>query len=50
MVQPPGSTVPQRSSGTRAQGVYAWIVGSLVLGTTALSLFDTYLLLTLMAE
>jgi hypothetical protein len=40
----------RRTSTTRDQGLYVWIVGSVVLATTVLSLFDTYLLLTLMAE
>lgn len=40
----------RRPSTTRDQGLYGWIVGSLVLATTVLSLLDTYLLLTLMAE
>ena len=40
----------RRTSTTRDQGLYVWTVGSLVLATTVLSLFDTYLLLTLMAE
>lgn len=48
-----GSAISRRSSakrGAKAQGLYVWIVGSLVLATTALSLFDTYLLLSLMTE
>jgi hypothetical protein len=40
----------RRTSTTRDQGLYVWIVGSVVLATTVLSLFDTYLLLPLMAE
>lgn len=34
----------------KAEGLYVWIVGSLVLGTSALSLYDTYLLLSLLSE
>lgn len=44
--------VPARSSvnrgSTQLEGVYVWIVGLLVLSTTALSLYDMYHLLMLM--
>ena len=40
----------RRTSAPQAEGLYIWIAGCLVLATTILSLFDTYLLLTLMAE
>jgi hypothetical protein len=57
VIRPAGLTstgrLPARSSATRraprAEGVYAVIVASLVLLTTALSFYDAYHLLLLMA-